>query len=107
MSNLTPFELARMLRITRALQDMRKSLETRLTEMLKAGAKVDGVDLKSSTKWEQWNDERHAIAHLYQHYGVRGVKPLTVSAAKKLGTVGEQYAKLASHRPAPETTVSY
>jgi hypothetical protein len=106
-STLSPHELVRMLRITRALGDRKDELEGRLTDALKAGAQVEGAKLKQSTKWEQWNDERHAVAHLYQIYGERGVKPLTVSAAKKLGTAGEQYARMASHRPPPEDKASY
>lgn len=106
-TTLTPAELVRMLRIVRSLGDMKDTLEGYLTAMLKAGAQVDGASLKKSTKWEQWNDERHAIQTLFNAYGVRGVKALSVSQAKKLGSIGEQYASVAAHRPEPEMKASY
>ena len=104
---LSPQELLRMLRIIRAVHDMEKSLQALLTSALKAGATVDGAKLVSGTKWEQWNDERHAADHLYKAYGSRGVKPLTVSSARKLGSVGAMYASVGSHKPEPELKASY
>ena len=106
-SMLTAHELVRMLRLIRAVSDMKGKLEDSLTERLKAGAVVDGASLRKSTLWAQWNDERHAVMHLYQAFGPRGVKPLTVAQAKKLGPAGEQYAAVASHRPEPELKASY
>ena len=106
-SSLSPHELARMLRIIRAVSDMRDTLEGYLTEALKAGAIVEGTELKPSTKWQQWNNEREAVVHLWQAYGPRGVKPLTVAQARKLGSVGEQYALMASHKPESEYKARY
>jgi len=106
-SSLSPYELVRMLRIIRAVSDMKDTLEGYLTEALKAGAVVEGTELKPSTRWQQWNNEREAIMHLWQAYGPRGVKPLTVAQARKLGTVGEQYAMMASHKPESELKARY
>jgi hypothetical protein len=106
-TTLSPQELLRMLRIIRSVGDMKDTLEGYLTNALKAGAKVDGAELGSKRKWTAWNDERHAATHLWQAYGPKGVKPISPSAAKKLGTAGAQYAAMASHKPPAEDTVKY
>jgi hypothetical protein len=106
-STLSPHELLRMLRIIRSLGDMKENLEGYLTKALKDGARVDGAELADKRKWTAWNDERHAAAHLYQNFGPKGVKPISVSAAKKLGKAGADYAAIASHKPPAETTVKY
>jgi hypothetical protein len=104
---LTADELTRMLRIIRSVSDMKELLENRLTELLKMGASVAGVELKPSRKWAAWNDERHAAEYLWSKYGARGVKPIGVAAAKKLGSDGAQYASIGSHKPEPELKASY
>ena len=104
---LLPQEILRMLRLIRSLEDMRKHLESVLTERMKAGAVVDGAVLKPSVKWAAWNDDRQAAEKLWQLHGAKGVKAVTPSAAKKLSAEAEQYAIIASHKPIPEDKVSY
>jgi hypothetical protein len=106
-SSLSPNELLRMLRIIRAVSDMKDTLENYLTEALKAGAQVEGAELRPGTKWQQWNNEREAAIHLWNTFGPRGVKPLSVSQARKMGPAGEQYASMASHKPEAELKVRY
>ena len=104
---LLPIELVRMLRIIRGVSDMKEMLENELTSRLKNGATVNGAELKPTRKWTAWNDERQAAEKLYQMHGVRGVKPITPSAAKKLSAEAELYAEMASHKPEPELKASY
>jgi hypothetical protein len=104
---LLPIELLRMLRIIRGVSDMKENLEAELTNRLKNGAVVDGAELKPSRKWQAWNDERQAAEKLYQLHGVKGVKPVTPAAAKKLSAEAEMYATIASHKPEPEMKASY
>jgi hypothetical protein len=96
-----------MLRIIRGVSDMKELLETELTNRLKSGATVDGAELRATRKWQAWNDERQAAEKLYQLHGVRGVKPITPAAAKKLSAEAEQFATLASHKPESEMKASY
>jgi hypothetical protein len=86
---------------------MKENLEAELTNRLKNGAVVDGAELKPSRKWQAWNDERQAAEKLYQLHGVKGVKPVTPAAAKKLSAEAEMYATIASHKPEPEMKASY
>lgn len=106
-ATLSPHELLRMLRIIRSVGDMKETLEGYLEKALKDGAQVQGALLGEKRKWTAWNDERHAATYLFQHFGAKGVKPISVSAAKKLGPAGAQYVSVASHKPPPETTVKY
>ena len=104
---LLPIELVRMLRIIRGVSDMKETLENELTSRLKNGTTVDGAELKATRKWQAWNDERQAAEKLYQLHGVKGGKPVTPAAAKKLSAEAEQYATIASHKPEPEMKASY
>ncbi len=104
---LLPIEILRMLRVIRSLEDMRKHLESVLTERLKTGAVVDGATLKPSTKWTAWNDDRQAAETLYKLHGAKGVKAITPSAAKKLSPDAASYVAIASHKPEPEIKASY
>jgi hypothetical protein len=104
---MLPIELVRMLRIIRGVSDMKETLEGELTSRLKNGATVDGAELKATRKWQAWNDERQAAEKLYQLHGVKGVKPVTPAAAKKLSAEAEMYAQMASHKPEPEMKASY
>jgi hypothetical protein len=104
---MLPQELLRMLRIIRAVSDMKEHLETELTNRLKLGAAVDGAELKPSRKWTAWNDERQAVEILWKLAGPKGVKPVTPAAAKKLSNEAAQYVEVASHKPEPELKASY
>jgi hypothetical protein len=104
---LEPNEILRMLRIIRGVSDMKDLLETELTNRLKAGATVEGAELKPARKWFAWNDERQAAETLWKLAGAKGVKPVTPAAAKKLSNEAAQYAEIASHKPETEMKASY
>jgi hypothetical protein len=104
---MLPQEILRMLRIIRAVGDMKTMLEDELTNRLKAGATVDGAALKTTTKWTAWNDDRQAAETLWRLAGSKGVKPVTPAAAKKLSSEAAQYVEIASHKPEGEQKASY
>lgn len=106
-SIMLPSELVRMLRIIRGVYDMKDTLENELTSRLKNGATVEGAELKATRKWTVWNNDTDASQRLFQLHGVKGVKPITPAAAKKLSTEAAQYAEMASHKPEPEMKASY
>jgi hypothetical protein len=106
-STFTAADLTRMLRIIRSLGDSREYLESVLRDKVKAGDKPDDVSLKPSIKWWAWNDPVQAAATLFNLHGPKGVKPITVAAAKKLGPQAAAYATVAAHKPEPELKVSY
>lgn len=104
---MLPSELVRMLRIIRGVSDMKDTLENELTSRLKAGSVVEGAELKPSSKWRSWNNDADASQKLFQLHGVKGVKPVTPAAAKRLSTEAAQYAELASHQPEAELKARY
>ena len=89
-------------------------------------AKNPSTELASSELWRQKNlakvnktrrelyaeniyQERAyaAATHLHQHYGHKGVKPVTPAAAEKLGLEGKKLAAIAAHKPQGELKASY
>jgi len=105
--DMTPDELARLLRIIRALGDVKPVYEEILTTKLRMGYTADGVTLKPGRAWRAWNDEQQAATVLMQHFGVKGVKPVTPAQAEKLGIAGKQYASIGAHKPEAPQKASY
>ena len=99
VEDLTTEELVRLLRLIRALGDVKEVYEDALTTHLKMGRIADGVQLKPGRAWRAWNDPIQAATVLMQHYGPAGVKPATPAQAEKLGPAGKQYAAVAAHKP--------
>lgn len=107
VEDLTPDDLVRLLRLIRALGDVKEVYEDALATKLKLGYAAQGASLKPGRAYRAWNDPIQAAAHLHQHYGPKGVKPVTPAQAEKLGIEGKTYASIGSHKPEAKMTVSY
>lgn len=105
--DLTPEELVRLLRLIRALGDVKEAYEDVLTAKLKLGYQAPGAVLKPGRAFRSWNDPIQAAQHLHAHYGPKGVKPVSPAQAEKLGAAGKQYASVGAHKPPGELKVSY
>ena len=105
--SLAPNELVRLLRLIRALGDVKDVYEEVLTVKLKLGYPVDGASLKPGRRWRAWNDATQAATVLYQNFGVKAVKPVSPAAAEKLGLAGKQYAAIGAHTPEAELKAHY
>jgi len=107
IEDLEPKDIVRMLRMIRALGDVKAVYEEALETKLKLGAQVDGAALKPGRSYRAWNDEQQAAAFLMQSFGPKGVKPVSPAAAEKLGPAGKQYAVIGAHKPEAPLKVSY
>lgn len=96
---LTPNELVRLLRIIRALGDVKPVYEDALSTRLKMGYTAEGAALKPGRSFRAWNDNEQAAKILYEQFGPRGIKPVSPAQAEKLGFAGKQYAIVGSHKP--------
>lgn len=96
---LTPDEIVRMLRLIRALGDVKDVYEEVLTTRLKMGYAAEGATLKPGRSFRAWNDVEQAATTLYQNFGPKGVKPVSPAQAEKLGFMGKQYAAVGAHKP--------
>ena len=105
--DLTTTELVRLLRMIRALGDVKPVYEDALTAHLKMGRIAEGATLKPTRAWRMWNDLTQAATYLHQHYGMKGVRPLTPAQAEKLGGAAKQYAAVGAHRPPGELKANY
>lgn len=99
VEDLTTEELVRLLRLIRALNDVRDVYEDALTTHLKMGRTAQGARLKPGRRWRAWNDDRQAAELLYQNFGAAGIKPVSPARAEKLGPAGKQYATVGAHKP--------
>jgi len=100
VEDLTTDELMRLLRLIRALSDVKDVYEEALTK------RSDAV-LKPGRSFRAWNDPIQAATFLTQHYGPKGVKPVTPAQAEKLGLKGKKYAAVAVHKPEAPMKASY
>ena len=107
IEDLTAPELVRLLRLVRALGDVKPVYEEALTVKLKLGHTADGATLKPGRSFRSWNDDRQAAEYLHQHFGPAGVKPVSPAQAEKLGIAGKQYAVVGAHKPEAEYKVHY
>jgi hypothetical protein len=108
IETLTVDELTRMVRLIRALNDAKPAYEEALTMRLKAGHVSQlGAKLVTGRSFRAWNDPIQAAQHLHQHYGHKGVKPISPAQAEKLGPAGKLYASVGSHKPLGEMKASY
>ncbi len=105
--DLTPDELVRLLRLIRALGDVKAAYEDVLTAKLKMGYPAQGAVLKPGRSFRSWNDEQQAAEYGYQHYGPKGVKPQSPAQMEKLGPAGKAYASVAAHKAPGELKVNY
>lgn len=107
VEDLTTEELTRLLRMIRALGDVKEVYEDALTLHLKMGRTADGVSLKPGRAWRAWNDPIQAATWLSQQYGAAGVKPVTPAQAEKLGFEGKKFAAVAAHKPPGTLKANY
>lgn len=107
VEDLTTEELVRLLRLIRALGDVKAVYEDALTTHLKMGRTAEGAQLKVGRSWRAWNDDIQAAQVLHQHFGYKGVKPVTPKQAESLGLAGKQYAAVGAHKPPGELKASY
>jgi len=97
--DLTAQELVRLLRLIRALGDVKPAYEDALETRLKLGHTADGASLKPGRSFRSWNDPIQAATYLQQHYGAQAVKPVSPAQAEKLGLEGKKYAAIGAHKP--------
>src|SRR6185369_6018192 len=100
-------ELVRLLRLIRALGDVKPVYEEALTTHLKMGRTADGANLKPQRSYRSWNDDTQAATYLHQHFGPKGVKPVTPAQAEKLGPAGKAYVSVAVHKPEGQLKATY
>lgn len=104
---LTPDEIVRMLRLIRALGDVKEVYEDVLTTRLKMGYAAKDATLKPGRSFRAWNDAEQAASVLYQSFGPRGVKPVSPAQAEKLGIAGKQYVSIGAHKPEAPLKAAY
>lgn len=107
IEDLTTQELVRLLRLIRALGDVKEVYEDALAAHLKMGRMADGASLKPGRSFRAFNDAQQAAEFGYHTYGAKGVRPLTPAQLEKLGPAGKQYAAIATHKPEAPLKASY
>jgi len=107
--SLTTQELVRLLRLVRALGDMKAVYEEHLTMHLRLGRTAEGASLKTSRTFRAYNDERQAAQFVAEKYGVQHLKPPSPAQLEKLGPEGKAYAQpgMGVHKPTGEPKASY
>jgi len=105
--NLTELELVRMLRIIRAVGDLKGTLESELLSRIKSGEAVPGVEMVPRVTFRSWNNATEAARNLYEMHGPQGVKPVSPAQAEKLSAEAKKYAAVAAHKPEGELTLRY
>jgi hypothetical protein len=104
IEDLTHDDLVRMLRLIRALGDVKPVYEDALLVQQKLGR---GYAPKTGRSFRSWNDEIQAAEYLHQQFGARGVKPISPAQAEKLGPAGKQYAIVGAHKPEAPLKAAY
>ncbi len=99
IEDLTTEELVRLLRLIRALGDVKDVYEDALATHLKMGRTAPGATLEPSRSFRSWNDPIQAATYLHQQFGPKGVKPVSPAQAEKLGPAGKTYASVGAHKP--------
>lgn len=109
IESLTTPELVRLLRLIRALGDVKEAYEEALTTHLKMGRTAEGAVLKPGRRFRAWNDDTQAANYLTQQFGLKGVKPVSPAQAEKLGIAGKTYAAVGvgAHKPEAPMKASY
>ena len=74
-TTLTPDELVRMLRLIRALGDVKAVYDDALTTRLKLGQAAAGATMGPGRSFRTWNNAEQAAEIIMQHHGVRSLKP--------------------------------
>lgn len=107
IEDLTTEEIVRLLRIIRALGDVKPVYEEALLTHLKLGRQAQGAGLKPQRSYRSWNDDMQAAEIGYQNYGAKGVRPATPAQLEKMGPAGKAYAAVGAHKPEGQLKASY
>jgi len=107
IEDLTTQELVRLLRLIRALGDVKEVYEEALTTHLKMGRTAEGTALKPQRSFRAYNDAIQAAEVTAQHYGIKALKPPTPAQLEKLGPAGKQYVAVATHKPEGQLKAVY
>ncbi len=107
IEDLTTEELVRLLRLIRALGDVKEVYEDALLTKMKLGYIAEGAGVEPGRAWRQWNDPIQAAEYGHQQFGAKGVRALTPAQFEKLGPAGKQYAAVAAHKPEAPLRVKY
>jgi hypothetical protein len=107
VEDLTTQELVRLLRLIRALGDVKPVYEEALTVHLKIGRTAEGAALKPQRSYRAWNDDTQAASYLHSQFGPKGVKPISPAQAEKLGPAGKAYASVGAHKPEGQLKAVY
>jgi hypothetical protein len=107
IEGLTTENIVRMLRMIRALNDVKSVYEDALLMHLKLGRTADGASMGPKRSYRAWNDPQQAAQYLFSQFGPKAIKPPSPAEAEKLGPAGKAYAAIAAHKPTGELTVKY
>jgi len=107
IEGLTTEDIVRMLRMIRALHDVKKVYEDALLTHLKLGRTADGASMQPKRSFRAWNDDLQAANYLFQQFGAKAIKPVSPAEAEKLGPAGKAYVAVGAHKPQGELTVKY
>jgi hypothetical protein len=107
IEDLTTEEVVRLLRIIRALDDVKPVYEDLLTARLKMGYQAQGTALKPQRAYRSWNDDLQAAEIGYQNYGAKGVRPATPAQLEKMGPAGKAYVAVGAHKPEGQLKAVY
>lgn len=97
--SLTSEELVRLLRIIRALGDVKAVYDDALVTKLKLGHAAPGATLKPGRAFRAWNSPEQAAEIVMQHHGIRALKPPSPAQAEKLSAAMKQYVAVGAHKP--------
>ena len=104
IEDLTHADLQRMLRLIRALGDVKPVYEEALLSLQVQGL---GDPPNKGRSFRAWNDDQQAAAYLMQQFGPKAVKPVSPAQAEKLGPAGKQYAAVGAHKPEAPMKANY
>jgi len=96
---LTSEELVRLLRIIRALGDVKAVYDDALLVKMKLGHLPAGASLGPGRSFRQWNNPEQAAEIVAQHHGIRALKPPSPAQAEKLSAAMKQYVAVGAHKP--------
>lgn len=105
--NLTGEELVRLLRIIRALGDVKAVYEDALLTHIKLGNQVPNAAMGPGRSFRAWNSPEQAAEIIAQHHGIRALKPPTPAQAEKLSPAVKQYVAVGAHKPEAPMKVRY
>lgn len=107
IEDLTTQELVRLLRLIRALGDVKEVYEQALAVHMQLGRTAEGASIGPGRSFRQYNDVRQATEFVAQNFGVHHLKPPTPAQLEKLGPAGKAYVAVGVHKPEAPLRVKY